>query len=70
LVIAEVQRRACLRQQAGETLLALDHGQANEILAVEVQQIKQEEHEAGGVSRVGRQLDHGERGEAVGAHAA
>jgi hypothetical protein len=31
---------------------------------------EQEEHEAGGVAGVGRQLDHAERGDAVGPHAA
>ena len=45
-------------------------GRVREILAVEVQKIEQEEHEAGGVAGVGRQLDHAERGDAVGAHAA
>ena len=45
-------------------------GRAREILAVEIKKIEQEEHEAGGVAGVGRQLDHAERGDAVGAHAA
>jgi hypothetical protein len=70
LVIAEVQRRACLRQQAGEPFFSIDQGAGAEILAVEVEEIEQEEHEAGGVAGVGRQLDHAERGDAVGAHAA
>jgi hypothetical protein len=35
-----------------------------------VQKIEQEEHEAGGVAGIGCQLDHAERGDTVGAHAA
>jgi hypothetical protein len=35
-----------------------------------VQEIEQEEDEGGGVAAVGRQLDHAERGNAVGSHAA
>ena len=70
LVVAEVQRRACLRQQACEPFFSIDQGSGAEILAVEVEEIEQEEHEAGGVAGVGRHLDHAERGDAVGAHAA
>jgi hypothetical protein len=35
-----------------------------------MEKIEQEEHERGGVAAVGGQLDHAERGDAVGAHAA
>ena len=35
-----------------------------------MEKIEQEEHEPGGVAGVRRQLDHAERGDAVGAHAA
>ena len=45
-------------------------GRAAEILAVEMEKIEQKKHEAGGVAGVGRELDHAERGDAVGAHAA
>ena len=69
-MIAVVQGRSRLRQQAGEPLLALDQRPCGEILAVEIKKIEQKEHEAGGVAGVGRQLDHAERGDAVGAHAA
>jgi hypothetical protein len=36
----------------------------------EMEKIEQEKHERGSVAAVGRQLDHAERGDAVGAHAA
>ena len=51
-MIAVVQRRICRRQQPGEPVLALDQGTGAEILAVEVEQIEQEEHEAGGVAGI------------------
>ena len=41
-----------------------------EIFAVEVEKIEQEEDEGGGIAAVGRQLDHAEGGDAVGADAA
>ena len=70
LVIAELQGRSRLRQQAGQPFLALEQRPCREIFAVEVEQIEQEEHEAGGVAGVRRQLDHAERGDAVGAQSA
>jgi hypothetical protein len=70
LVIAVLQGRSRLRQQTGEPFLAFDQWPCREILAVEVEKIEQEEHKAGGVAGVGRQLDHAERGDAVGADAA
>jgi hypothetical protein len=56
LVIAVVQGRIRRRQQAGEPFLAIDQGPRGEILAVEIKEIEQEEHEPGGVAGVGRQL--------------
>ena len=69
-MIAVVQGWSRLWQQAGETLLALDQGPRADILAVEMEEIEQKKHEAGSVAGVGRELDHAERGDAVGAHAA
>ena len=45
-------------------------GPRHEILAVDVDKIEEEEHERRGVAAIGRQLDHAEGGDAVGAHAA
>jgi len=36
-----------------------------EVFAVEVEEIEQKEDEAGGIVRIGRQLDHAEGGDAV-----
>ena len=60
LVIAVLQGRSRGCQQNGEPLLAFDQRALDEILAVEVKQIEQEENEAGGVAGVGRELDHAE----------
>jgi hypothetical protein len=70
LVIAVMQRRARIRQQSCKTRLALNQRPRAEILAVEMEKIEEEEDERGGVAAVGRRLDHAERGDAVGAHAA
>jgi hypothetical protein len=70
LVIAVVQGRRCIREQLGQPRLALDERPGAQILAVEVQKIEQEEDERRGIAAVGRQLDHTERGDAVGADAA
>ena len=70
LVIAVLQGGFRRGQQTGEPLLAFDQRALGEILAVEIKKIEQEEDETGGVAGVGRQLDHAERGDAVGAHAA
>jgi hypothetical protein len=45
-------------------------GTCGEVLAVEIKKIEEEKHESGGAAGVGGQLDHAERGDAVGAHAA
>ena len=70
LVIAVVQGRTRIRQQRGEARLALNQWPHAQIFAVEVQKIEQEEDERGGIAAVGCCLDHPERGDAVGAHAA
>ena len=46
-----------MRQQGGEPFLALEQRPCREILAVEIKKIEQEEHQAGGVTGVGRHLD-------------
>jgi hypothetical protein len=67
LVIGVVQRRAHIRQQGGKPRLAFLQRPRAQIFAVE---IEQEEHEGRGVAAVRRSLDHAERCDAVGAHAA
>jgi hypothetical protein len=56
-------------EQFGETFLALDQRPETEIFAIEVQEIEQEENQRRGVAAARRQLDHAERGDAVGTHA-
>ena len=51
-------------------LLAFDQGPRPDVFAVEIQKIEQEEHQRRGVAAVGRGLNHAERSDAVGAHAA
>jgi hypothetical protein len=69
-VIAVLQWRACLRQQTGQPFLALDQWPRAEIRAVEIKKIEQKEYLPGGVAGVRRHLDHAERRDAVGTHAA
>ena len=59
-----------MRQQGGETRLALDQWPRADVLAVEVEKIEQQEHEASSVAGVRSQLDHAERRDAVGGDAA
>jgi hypothetical protein len=70
LAIAVLQGRRCIREQRGQARLTIDERPRHQILAVDVEKIEQEEHETGGVAGIGCQLDHAERGDAVGAHAA
>ena len=69
-MIAVMQRRAVRRQQGGQPLFALDQWPRAQILAVEMQQIEQKEHQPGSVAGVGSGLNAAERGDAVGADAA
>jgi len=70
VVIAVVERRTARRQQRGEPFLALENGLRSEILAVEVDQIEQEEHECRGVAGIGGELNDAEARDAVGGDAA
>jgi len=70
LVISVVQGWRRIRQQRGEPGLPLDQRPRPQIFAIGVQKIEQKEHQRRGVAAVGRQLDHAERDDAVGADAA
>jgi hypothetical protein len=69
-MIAVLQGRRCIREQRGEARFAIDERPRDEVFAVVVQKIEQEEDEAGGVAGIRSELDHVERSDAVGAHAA
>ena len=70
LVIAEVQRRACARQQVAKALLPLPKRPRADGFAIEVEEIEQEKDESIAVAGVRCILDQAERGGAVGANAA
>src|SRR4029077_5813594 len=70
LVIAVLQGRTSFRQQISKSLLSLTQRRGADHLAVEVQQIKQEEDESGGVARIRSRLDQAERGLPVPGNAA
>jgi hypothetical protein len=57
-------------QQAGEPGLRFNQRLRAQIFAVDVHKIEQEEDERSGIAAIGCRLDHAERGDAVGAHAA
>ena len=59
-----------MRQQRGEARRALDQGPRADVFTVEIQKIEQKKHQPGGVPAIRRGLDHAERCDAVGAHAA
>lgn len=57
LMIAILQGRVGIREQPGKARLAIDERPRHQILALEVQKIEQEEHEAGGVAGIRSQLE-------------
>ena len=70
LVIAEMQRRACIRQQNAQALLALPKWHRGNRLAIEMEEVEQEKDESAAVAGVRCVLDQAERRGAVGANAA
>jgi hypothetical protein len=70
LVVAVMQGSIGVRQQTRKTFLACGEGPGAEILAVEIEQIEEEEDQRGGVPVVRSELDDVERGNAVGSDAA
>ena len=70
VIVAVMQRRSDTRQQCGKPRFALDQRQGGDVLAVAMQQVEDEIHQPRRVARVGRGLDHAERRDAVGKHAA
>ena len=66
LMVAVLHGRRHIRQQRRKSLFAIAERPRHEILAIPVQKIEQEEDEADGVAGIRCQLDHAERGDAVG----
>ena len=69
-MVVVLEGRRSVSKQGLEPLLTLDQRPRPEILAVEIEQIEEEQDQSRRVAAVGRQLDDVERGEAVGAEAA
>jgi hypothetical protein len=62
LVAAVLEGWGYSAQHGGEACLAFDEAQAGQILAVEEQQIEQEEYQCIGIAGVGRRLELFQRG--------
>src|SRR5229473_83485 len=62
LVIAVLQRRACIRQQTSEALLPLQQRRRTDRVAIEMEEVKHEEDERVGVARIRGCLNQVERG--------
>ena len=70
LVIAVLQRRACIRQQTSKALLSLHQRPRADRFAIEIEKIEQKEYEGIGVARIRGQLDQTERGFPIRSNAA
>jgi hypothetical protein len=70
LVIAEVQGRACIRQQPAQAFLAFHKRHRSDRFAIEVEEIEQEKDESAAVTGVRCVLNQAEGRGSVGANAA
>ena len=65
LVIAELQQRVRIPQQVVKALLALPQRPRADVVAIEVQEVEQEEYQRPVIACLGRGLYEAERGRAV-----
>jgi len=70
LVIAEMQRRTCTRQQGAKTFFPLRNRHRRDRFTIEVEEIEQEKDESVAVTSVRGVVDQAERGGAIGPDAA